>query len=72
MVRSYKTRNVALPLDLYEELQKTKERLRRYSSFHSFICEILDKYVQEHAGESVVRTIRAPHKTEASGERKVG
>jgi len=58
MARTYKTRTIALRIEIYEGLQKQKEKEHRFGSFNSFVCEILDQYIRDSANVKHVSAVR--------------
>lgn len=53
MARTYKTKTIAVPLEIYEALEKKKASERRFGSFNAYVCELLDQLVNGTAGHHV-------------------
>lgn len=47
MARTYKTKTIAVPLELYKALEQKKAEEHRYGSFNSYVCGVLDQHVRD-------------------------
>lgn len=59
MARTYKTRTVAIPLELYNDLKGLKQAERQYGSLNAYISQILRDRVDKSQDVKAVRVRRS-------------